>query len=57
MSIDNELVRMGVIRPTYNHKNSSKNILSVIFQGKSYLSYEEARSKVRSLSLKSPHEW
>ena len=57
MSIDNELVRMGVVRPTYNHKNSSKNILSVIFQGKSYLSYEEARSKVRSLSLKSPHEW
>ena len=57
MSIDSELVRMGVIRPTYNHKNSSRGVLSVIFQGKSYLSYKEARSKVRSLNLKSPHEW
>ena len=57
MSIDSELVIMGVIRPTYDHKNSSRNILSVIFQGKSYLSYKEARSKVRLLNLKSSHEW
>jgi len=57
MSIDNEMVRMGVIRPTYQHKYSSKNILSVIFQEKAYLSYKEARSKVRSLNLRSPHEW
>ena len=57
MSIDSELVRMGVIRPTYNHKNSSKNILSVTFKEKAYLNYKEARSKVRALNLKSPHEW
>ena len=57
MSIDSELIRMGVIRPNYKHKNNSTNVLSVIFQGKSYLSYKEARSKVRSLNLKSPHKW
>ena len=57
MNTDSELIRMGVIRPTYKNKSSSRNILSVIFQGKSYLSYKEARSKVRSLNLKSSHEW
>ena len=57
MSIDSELIRMGVIRPTFQHHHSSKNILSVTFKEKTYLNYKEARSKVRSLNIKSPHEW
>ena len=57
MSIDSELIRMGVIRPTFQHHHSSKNILSVTFKEKAYLNYKEARSKVRALNLKSPHEW
>jgi|TARA_B100001964_G_C14187512_1_gene579374 hypothetical protein len=57
MSIDSELIRMGVIRPTCNQNHSSKNILSVTFQGKAYLNYKEARAKVRQLNIKSPHKW
>ena len=57
MSIDGELIRMGVIRPTFQHHHSSKNILSVTFKEKTYLNYKEARSRVRSLNIKSPHEW
>ena len=57
MSIDSELIRMGVIRPTFQHHHSSKGILSVTFKEKTYLNYKEARSKVRSLNIKSPHEW
>ena len=57
MSIDSELIRMGVIRPTFKHHHSSKGILSVTFKEKTYLNYKEARSKVRPLNIKSPHEW
>ena len=57
MSIDSELIRMGVIRPTFQHHHSSKNILSVTFKEKTYLNYKEARSKVRPLNIKSPYEW
>ena len=57
MSIDQELTRMGVLRPTVQHPLSSNGFLSVTFKEKAYLNYKEARSKVRALNLKSPHEW
>jgi len=57
MTIDYELIKRGVLRPTYQHHHSSKNILSVTFKEKAYLNYREARAKVRPLNLKSPHEW
>ena len=57
MSIDQELTRMGVLRPTVQHPISSNGVLSVTFKEKAYLNYKEARSKVRVLNLKSPHEW
>jgi len=57
MSIDQELTRMGVLRPTVQHPISSNGVLSVTFKEKAYLNYKEARSKVRALNLKSPHEW
>ncbi len=53
---DKELVRRGVIVPVFKTK-PPKNNLNFIFKGKSYLEYAKARSKVRSLNLKSADEW
>ena len=53
---DKELVRRGVIVPVFKTKPPKKN-LNFIFKGKSYLEYSKARSKVRSLNLKSADEW
>ena len=48
---DKELIRRGVIVPVFKAK-PPKNNLNFIFKGKSYLEYSKARSKVRSLNLK-----
>ena len=53
---DKELIRRGVIVPVFKAK-PPKNNLNFVFKGKSYLEYSKARSKVRSLNLKSTDEW
>ena len=53
---DKELIRRGVIVPVFKAK-PPKNNLNFIFKGKSYLEYSKARSKVRSLNLKSANDW
>ena len=55
MSIDQELIRRGVIVPTFKIKQN--NVLTFGFKGRSYLDYNKARSKVRALNLGSASEW
>ena len=55
MSIDQELIRRGVIVPTFKIKQN--NVLTFSFKGRSYLDYNKARSKVRALNLGSASEW
>ena len=55
MSIDQELIRRGVIVPTFKIKQN--NALTFSFKGRSYLDYNKARSKVRALNLGSASEW
>ena len=55
MSIDRELIRRGVIIPTFKTKQNSD--LSFTFKGRYYLSYTKARAKARSLNLQSASDW
>ena len=54
-TIDRELIRRGVIVPTF--KTKQKNNLNFVFKGKYYSNYLQARSKVRALKLDSASEW
>jgi hypothetical protein len=56
MSINSELTRLGVFRPGPK-KFKIKNIITQSYKGKTYESYQEARSKVRKLHLNSSHQW
>ena len=55
MSIDRELIRRGVIVPTFRPKQN--NILTHVFKGRYYLNYSKARVKARSLNLQGASEW
>ena len=55
MSIDRELIRRGVIVPTFKPKQN--NILTHVFKGRYYLNYSKARAKARSLNLQGASEW
>ena len=55
MSIDRELIRRGVIVPTFRPKQN--NILTHVFKGRYYLNYSKARAKARSLNLLGASEW
>lgn len=55
MSIDRELIRRGVIVPTF--KTKVNNILTYPFKGRYYLNYLKARTKARSLNLQSAAKW
>ena len=55
MSIDRELIRRGVIVPTF--KTKQNNILTYVFKGRYYLDYLKARAKARSLHLQSASKW
>ena len=55
MSIDRELIRRGVIVPTF--KTKVNNILTYSFKGRYYLNYFKARTKARSLNLQSSTKW
>ena len=56
MSINSELTRLGVFRPGPK-KFKIKNIITQSYKGKTYESYQEARSKIRKLHLNSSHQW
>ena len=53
--IDRELIRRGVIVPTFKQKNN--NSLNYYFKGRRYFDYSKARSKVRSLRIESASKW
>ena len=55
MSIDRELIRRGVIVPTF--KTKQNNDLSYTFKGRYYLNYNKARAKARSLNLQGASDW
>lgn len=55
MSIDRELIRRGVIVPTFKTKRN--NDLNYTFKGRYYLSYTKARAKARSLNLQGASDW
>ena len=55
MSIDSELIRRGVIVPTF--KTKANNALTYSFKGRYYLNYLKARTKARSLNLQSAAKW
>ena len=55
MSIDRELIRRGVIVPTF--KTKVNNILTYSFKSRYYLNYLKARTKARSLNLQSAAKW
>ena len=55
MSIDRELIRRGVIVPTF--KTKVNNVLTYSFKGRYYLNYLKARTKARSLNLQSAAKW
>ena len=55
MSIDRELIRRGVIVPTF--KTKQNNDLSYKFKGRYYLNYTKARAKARSLNLQGASDW
>ena len=55
MSIDRELIRRGVIVPTF--KTKQNNDLSYTFKGRYYLNYTKARAKARSLNLQGASDW
>lgn len=56
MSIDRELIRRGVIVPTFKPAQSI-NVLTFPFKGRHYLNFIKARNKVRSLNLANVSEW
>jgi hypothetical protein len=56
MSIDRELIRRGVIVPTFK-PTQSINVLTFPFKGRHYLNFIKARNKVRSLNLTNVSEW
>ena len=55
MSIDRELIRRGVIVPTFKPKIN--NFLTYSFKGRYYLDYLKARTKARSLNIQSSAKW
>ena len=56
MSIDRELIRRGVIVPTFKHVQNT-NVLTFPFKDRHYLNFIKARNKVRSLNLANVSEW
>ena len=56
MSINRELIRRGVIVPTFKIKKIN-NFLTFFFKGRYYLNYLKARTKARSLNIKSTAKW
>ena len=54
MSIDRELIRRGVIVPTFKTK---QNNISYTFKGRYYFNYTKARAKARSLNLQGASDW